>query len=179
MTDTPRPVHKERHPVHVTLRALREVGNLRHKQPFGLIRDAIRAAGVGHKDFRIVHFAVLGNHLHLIVEADDEKALGRGMQRLGIRIAKRVNGLLRRNFRKHEAQQGRRCPRGWRDPCSSGDWFNGWALGSQPQGKEPPPVARPETWLLKIGWQIYGPISPDEIPASDRTRARAVRPARS
>jgi hypothetical protein len=31
-------------------------------------------------DFRLAHYSIQGNHAHLIVEADDERALGRGMK---------------------------------------------------------------------------------------------------
>jgi putative transposase len=46
--------------------------------------------------FRLVKFSVLGNHLHLIVEADDSVALARGMQALGTRMAKALNRMLKR-----------------------------------------------------------------------------------
>jgi REP element-mobilizing transposase RayT len=188
----PREPHKTRHPVHVTLRVVREIGRLRAERPFELIKDAIRAAGVGRDDFRIVQFAVMSNHLHLIVEADDERALGRGMQRLNIRIARGLNRLFRRkgpvftdryhrhdlttpretrnalvyvlqNFRKHSAERGERCARGWQDPCSSAAWFDGWTTGPR-RPSEPRPVARSKTWLMQVGWRHHGLISPDEIP---------------
>jgi REP element-mobilizing transposase RayT len=188
--------HKLRHPVHVTLRVVQGVGNLRAEQPFGLIRDAIRVAGVGRADFRIVHFAVMSNHLHLIVEANDEHALGRGMQGLSIRIARGLNRIFRRkgtvftaryhrhdlkspretrnalayvlqNHRKHLAERGRRCARGWQDPCSSAAWFDGWTTG-QRRPTEPRLVALPETWLLQVGWKQFGLISPDEVPRCRR-----------
>jgi REP element-mobilizing transposase RayT len=44
----------------------------------------------------LVKFAVLGDHLHLIVEADDSVSLARGMQSLGTRLAKALNKLLER-----------------------------------------------------------------------------------
>ena len=37
---------------------------------------------------QLTHFAVLGNHLHLVVEAEDSGALARGMQGLGVRLAR-------------------------------------------------------------------------------------------
>lgn len=187
--------HQPNHPVHVTLRAVRKVGNLRAKKPFAVIREAIRAASSSRKDFRVVHFSVQRDHLHLIVEADDRHALGRGMQGLGIRIARRLNRLLHRkgrvfsdryhrhdlkgpretrncvayvllNFRKHEHQAGRRCPRNTIDLCSSSPWFKGWLRPPVPVelDDERSPVADPETWFLKIGWRKWGLISPNEIP---------------
>ena len=45
---------------------------------------------------RIIEFSVQGNHLHLIVEAENSDALSRGMQGLAIRIAKALNSLMER-----------------------------------------------------------------------------------
>jgi hypothetical protein len=41
----------------------------------------------------------MGNHVHLIVEASDERALATGMQSLGIRIAQSLNGMMERKGR--------------------------------------------------------------------------------
>ncbi|HEX6811235.1 MAG TPA: hypothetical protein VF384_06410, partial [Planctomycetota bacterium] len=60
---------------------------------------ALRAAFVKGKDrfgFRLCHYAVLNDHLHLIVEAADRATLRRGLQGLAIRIARALNRLWRR-----------------------------------------------------------------------------------
>ena len=44
----------------------------------------------------LTHYAVLNDHLHLLVEAADRAALSRGLQGLAIRIAKAMNKLWRR-----------------------------------------------------------------------------------
>ncbi|HEY1587345.1 MAG TPA: hypothetical protein VGH63_16730, partial [Polyangia bacterium] len=46
-----------------------------------------------------VHYAVMGNHVHLIVEANDRRALWRGMQGLGVRMARALNRVMRRSGR--------------------------------------------------------------------------------
>jgi hypothetical protein len=52
----------------------------RSADAFAIVRAAI---GRSHKPgVRIVHFSVLRNHVHLVVEADSRRALGRGMQGL-------------------------------------------------------------------------------------------------
>jgi len=43
-----------------------------------------------------VEFSVLRDHIHLIAEAQDERALARGMQGLSIRIAKALNRVMKR-----------------------------------------------------------------------------------
>src|SRR5262245_26679065 len=65
---TSRPEHKAAHPVHVTLRALFGVPSLR-EQAFPVVRDALKASSKSF--FRVVHFSVQSNHIHLIVEASD------------------------------------------------------------------------------------------------------------
>jgi len=46
--------------------------------------------------FRVVHYAVMGNHVHLLVEADDRRRLSLGMQGLGIRIARALQRVMGR-----------------------------------------------------------------------------------
>ena len=90
-----RPEHKARHPVHLTLRVQPGIGYLRAQRRAKVILDAIKAASRS-EDFQVVEYVILGNHLHLIAEADSAEALSRGMQRLEIRVAKRLNSLQNR-----------------------------------------------------------------------------------
>jgi putative transposase len=48
------------------------------------------------KRFRIVHFSVQWDHVHMVVEASDKRALSAGIRSVSIRIARYVNDLLRR-----------------------------------------------------------------------------------
>ena len=80
-----RPDHQACHPVHVTLRALAVVGCLRDCPVFNALFDALAAAS--NDAFRVAHFSVQGNHLHLIIEAHDRRTFSRGMQGLAIRTA--------------------------------------------------------------------------------------------
>jgi REP-associated tyrosine transposase len=79
--------------VHVNWRMRGHVWNLRSKRCFKPIEAALWAA-CDRFGMRITHFSVQGNHIHLIVEADDEDCLARGMQGLGVRIAKRLNKVM-------------------------------------------------------------------------------------
>jgi len=49
------------------------------------VRTAIQR-GKERAGFRVVHFSVQGDHVHLIVEADDNRSLSHGMQSLAVRI---------------------------------------------------------------------------------------------
>ena len=77
-------------PNHVTLRIVDGIPSLRRERTARVVRAAI-AAGGHRGDFRVVHFNVLGNHLHLLVEANGAEALARGMQGLNVRVARRLN----------------------------------------------------------------------------------------
>ena len=57
------------HPVHVTLRVAEHVWNLRSERSYRIIDAALRAAR-RRPEFRVVHFSIQGNHVHLIVEAN-------------------------------------------------------------------------------------------------------------
>ncbi len=85
-------------PVHVTIRMAKNVYNLRSQRAFTALKRAFTGAAIRF-DTRIVHFSVQGNHIHLIVESPDEVSLSRAMKGLGVRIARRLNGMMRRTGR--------------------------------------------------------------------------------
>ena len=123
-----------------------------------LVREVERtfARGCERAGFRIVHYTIQSNHVHVIVEAENRDALGRGMKSLGARLARAVNRVFRRsgpvlcdryhlhvlrtprearnalryvllNARRHAAKAGRALARAFAiDPASSGRWFDGW-----------------------------------------------------
>jgi REP element-mobilizing transposase RayT len=190
VTHTRRPPLRRDHPVHVTLRIAAGLPRLRRKRAFKAIRDAIRNAQKSF--FQVVEFSVQDNHLHLLVEANDRRQLGRGMQGLKIRMAKALNRLWQRkgtvfgdryharilrtplevkralsyvlnNARRHAWQHGKRVlPRYWIDPYSSADQFPGW---HECFAESPDGVTRePRTWLLRVGWRRRGLLRLAEIP---------------
>jgi hypothetical protein len=58
---------------------------------------AIRGATLRDPErFRIVHFSVQWDHVHLVVEASDKRALLSGIRSVAIRVARYVNDLVRR-----------------------------------------------------------------------------------
>jgi REP element-mobilizing transposase RayT len=199
-----RPWHDQNHPVHVTLRVRRGILNLRGLRLARTITDGLRRAAQSGEarpatrrlTFRVVHYSIQPNHLHLIVEATSKIALARGMQGLASGLARRVNRKLHRrgslfgdryhahtlasptevrnaivyvvkNYEKHP------------DPIPD--------LGTEPQrGIDPcssarwfpgwvqpaeptalaPPVAAPHTWLLRVGWKRNGLVERHERPSS-------------
>jgi REP element-mobilizing transposase RayT len=177
-----RPALASRHPVHVTLRFATGLESLRRRRTHRIVRDALVAGGVRF-GARIVHFAVMSNHIHLVCEAEDERALTRAIKGLGVRIARGLNALWVRSGRViadryhahvlktplevrralqyvlHNARQHGIWFAG-PDPCSSGAWFDGWDSSIEPAeacGTSPLPRAR--TWLLNVGWRRHGTIA--------------------
>jgi hypothetical protein len=185
-----RPAHQAAHPVHATLRALDVVGSLRDCPALIALEAALVAAS--SDAFRIVHYSIQHNHLHLIVEAHDRVARIRGLQGLAIRCAKAINRALERKGQvwadRYHARE-LRTPRevrnalvyvlhNWKktvpgaerlDSCATGFWFDGWkgprALWSL--SPHPSPVRAARTWLLTTGWRRHGLIGFDERPRGD------------
>src|SRR5207244_11066046 len=79
-----RPFFDKAAAVHVTLLVEDDVWNLRSGRSFRRIEQCL-ADALGRFGLRVVQFSIMGNHLHLIVEADSSGALTRGMQGLNIR----------------------------------------------------------------------------------------------
>jgi REP element-mobilizing transposase RayT len=158
--------------VHVTLRVATHVWNLRSRRCFrvieGCFADARERFGL-----RVIEFSVMGNHLHLLVEADTNVALSRGMQGLGVRIARGLNRLMGRRgtvFADHHHARVLGSPselvnaiayvlgnaahhygtEGVDELCSS-------TYDSERRARV---LSRPRTWLLKTGWRRARPIPP-------------------
>ena len=162
---------------------------MRKKDVFEVIRKAFEAA-CERPGFRLVEFSVQSNHLHLIVEADNEKELSRGMQGLLIRVAKALNRFWGRKgklfgdryharilryarqvrnvlaYVLHNASHHAGRALGALDLYTSGWWFDGWKNTLRITGLErvARPVADAKTWLLRKGWRKHGLIELSELP---------------
>jgi len=95
-----RPELTENEALLVTLKVKRGLPNLRSGGRFRAVRGALRdfrkldfEEEGAVEGFRLVHFAVLGDHIHLVVEADSKVALSRGMQKLTMSMSRRLNAL--------------------------------------------------------------------------------------
>lgn len=103
-----RPVHKGRHPVHVTLRVKHGLPSLRQQVIHGLIKLIVREQRVREygSDFQIGQFTIQSNHVHFVVEAADgptqdpksrkKNPLWSGVSGFKISFARRLNKLLGR-----------------------------------------------------------------------------------
>jgi putative transposase len=178
----------------VTSRLCAGLPRLRADAEFAALRRAF-TAGADRFGLRLVQFSVQQDHLHFLVEIEDERALSGGMKGLLVRAARSVNRLWGRhgavfadryharplhsprevraalvyvlqNARKHGAAFGET------DSFSSAAWFDGWEHPPRPGdtslsiGRAPVVAAR--TWLLRAGWQRQGLIFLSERPAPAR-----------
>lgn len=151
-----RPKVARRFPSHVTLRVREGIPSLRSKRFLREFRRSLRQASE-RGNFRVVHYSMQRNHVHLLVEAAGKHALGCGMRSISARFARAVNRVFGRsgpvlfgryhlrilrtplevhralryvllNSRRHYFQRtGRRPPLVQLDEASSARWFSGWA----------------------------------------------------
>ncbi len=159
--------------MHVTLRVCDDVWNLRSQRCFNVLRHVLER-GCGKFGVRVIHFSVQGNHIHPIVEAVDEDALGCAMKGLLVSMARALNKVMKRkgrvfadryhahvlsspieaanairyvldNWKHHARRDGRPVPIGV-DPWCSTAWSR---VG-------PPLVQEPQWWMLILGAERYG-----------------------
>ncbi|MEA2753379.1 MAG: REP-associated tyrosine transposase [Myxococcales bacterium] len=175
-----RPAHHYDNPVHVTMRRAKGLPSFRVERLHNLLREAIRATR--RDGFRIVHYSIQNDHLHMLVEADDALRLTNGMKSFAVRVAMLVNHrvMARRrgkvwgdSYHRRELttpSEVRSClvyvlnnhlkhgewQVGLIDPCSSAPWFHGWMHRREPVPPEPDAGQRAWTWLLAKGWSTVG-----------------------
>ena len=180
-------------PVHVTLRVRPDVPSLRGG---AFVREFRRSLAEAKErgDFRVAHYALQHDRLHLIVEAQGMQALANGMKSIGSRLARAMNRTCGRSgpvldgrYHHHllrtpqEVRQtlayvllaGRReASRAHPlDPASSARWFDGFRPEVEsrfPAARGDPEVAPAHTWLLKTGWRRHGLVDPTEAPRVDK-----------
>ena len=93
-----RPEVSAKTPLHVTLTTVPEVGRLRTPTIRKTVQRALNCSVGWSRQrgrMRICHLSIQGNHIHLLVEAENKQALSRGMQGFKISCAKQINALLR------------------------------------------------------------------------------------
>ena len=152
-------IFNELTPAHVTLRVVKGLSNLRQRSLVMEVRKTF-AQGCERGDFRLVEYSIQHNHLHMIVEAESQDTLSRGMKSIAARFALAVNRVFKRtgkviagryhvqlltsptqvrnalryvllNIRKHFKQRNGHSPPVKIDEASSGSQFDGWHTSSE------------------------------------------------
>ncbi|MGZ5967952.1 MAG: transposase [Polyangiales bacterium] len=190
------------HPHHVTVRMRRGTWNLRSQRCYRPLLEAFRRVRKTRRGFRVTHFSVQGNHVHLIVEAGDRAAMSNGMRALLISVARRLNRVMRasgsrfqdryhesilatasavrrclryvlENHARHMAKIGKRAPAV--DPFSSAPWFDGYRREvGIPRATGDPPVSAARSLLLTTAWRRLGLLLTNELDGyrDDRQQTR-------
>ncbi len=164
--------------------------NLRSQLCYRVIEKAFRAWRE-RDGFRLVHFSVMGNHLHLVAEAKNRRALSRAMQGIAIRIAKGLNAIMGRrgsvfahryynrvlhtarevrnvlayvlnNARRHRLKKDLK--KSWIDEYSSAHAFDGWLGEVQSRARGSPPIAVGKSLVMQTWRLAGGAIPPDFVP---------------
>jgi REP element-mobilizing transposase RayT len=177
-------------PAHVTVRVRPGLPSLRRGAFVQELRASLRR-GCERGDFRVLHYSVQADHVHLLVESAGKRALACGMKSIGARLARAIHRadalrgpvldgryhlrVLRTprevrnaiayvllNVRHHLVKRGGTPSRHVLDAASSARWFDGWAARATPRPTPAgaPEVARPHTWLARVGWRRHGLIDP-------------------
>ena len=145
----------------VTAKCARRLPRLRTPVAGYLIEGVVRKAQ--RADFRIVAYTIQSDHVHLLVEADDDAAYSSGMRGLMRRLVHGLNGLWKRKgcvfperFHDRVLRSLRQVRNALRyvlnnhlkhghgvavrggvvvgDPYSSARWFDGWREGAKARG---------------------------------------------
>lgn len=196
LTTRPNVSHRKREAfrcaaTHVTVRIRRELPSLRNPRARARILQALHEFK-DRFECRIVEFSILSNHMHLIVEAQNERELAKAMKGFLVRVAKALNKLwkrkgsifadryhvriirssmsavfqLRRLIRyvlQNARKHGIQLPSDRPDPYSSGPWFESW-VGHYGEtfSDEPCPVQSP--WFMELRCARRGTLELDERP---------------
>jgi len=191
-----------REPGLVTIRVRRDVPSLRTVRLVREVEHSLRAISK-RADFRVVHYSLQHDHVHLLVESESVAALSNGMKSLAARLARAVNRVFDRrgavldgryhhralgtprevraalaytllNARKHAGQRAPVAP-------SSDTWVDPASSGRWFEGwarcpappADRPAVARAQTWLLRAGWRRHGLIRSNEVPGGKKRHGRS------
>jgi REP element-mobilizing transposase RayT len=164
--------------VHVTVGVREDVPSLRSARLVHEVKHSL-ANACERGEFRVSHYSLQRDHVHMIVEARGKQALARGMKSVGARLARAVNRVFSRsgpvldgrfhhrvlrtprevrnalayvllNARRHFAKaRAGRRPPVRLDVASSGRWFDGWK----------------RAWLARLGAEAPGPGACEVAPA--------------
>ncbi len=162
-----RPEVRPSQPQLVTIRIRRGVVSLRKSKCFAAIKRAFKLARE-RLGMRLCHFAVLGNHIHYLVEAENRVALARAITALGIRIARALNRLMNR---KGQVIADRYHVHALETPTEVRNAVEYLRLNAKKHGltttalpdlysswANQDVVAQPHSWLLRHGLERAGPL---------------------
>ncbi len=178
-----RPQLHKKEVLHLTLKLRRGLQSLRRGKTFEAITRSFHKYSL-REGFRLVHFSVQHDHLHLIAEADSKAGLTQAMQRLMVSLARQLNFVWQkmsgkwtgRVFKERYHQHVIRNPKevraallsvlrnalehgeihwGEQDRYSSARYFDGFSK-AKPQAPPDKLIVKATAWLLTKGWRKSG-----------------------
>lgn len=75
--------------LHLTVKIEKSKANLKNKNVLAILKKAIFNAR--RQGLKVIHYSLEYDHIHLIIEADNNRTLGKGMQAFGVTLAKAIN----------------------------------------------------------------------------------------
>ena len=160
----------------MTVRVRQEVWNLRTHRCFRALRRAFER-GCERFGYRVVHFSVQRNHIHLIVEAPDAEALWRAMKGLEVRMARALNRVMQRRGQVFADRYHAHLLRGPREAARAIRYvLENWRVYARRDGEQlpagvdpwcsigfrehwPPLVREAQWWMLRVGAERGGAMA--------------------
>jgi REP element-mobilizing transposase RayT len=168
--------------MHMTVLRRDGLPSFRQQRVLSLVHELMRKKN--DDSFQIVHYSIQSNHIHLISEARDRRAVTRKMQGFMVAFAKRLNAMLNRvgkvwadryfardvvgsremknvlayvflNAKKHRAMHE---DLRMFDLFSSAVRFDGWEDRFLAFGFDDWPKPKPRTRMLRTWWRNHGPL---------------------
>lgn len=84
-----RPKIKKPTSLHLTIKVRENKADIQNKKILRALHHAIKRARF--KKLKVIHYTLEYNHIHLLVECDNNSILHQGMQALGISLSKAIN----------------------------------------------------------------------------------------
>jgi REP element-mobilizing transposase RayT len=88
---TERPLITKPTSLHLTVKILRTKANLKKKMVLSILKRSIMNAR--KMGLRVIHYSLEYDHVHLLIEAENNFILGKGMQSFGVTFSKALNRL--------------------------------------------------------------------------------------
>ncbi|MGZ3789032.1 MAG: transposase [Bacteriovorax sp.] len=84
-----RPFLKKPSSLHLTVKIKKNRADMKNKSVLGLLKRAIKNAR--RQGLKVIHYSLEYDHVHLLIEADNNYILGKGMQAFGVTLSKAIN----------------------------------------------------------------------------------------
>ncbi|MGZ3788931.1 MAG: transposase [Bacteriovorax sp.] len=90
---TRRPFLKKPSSLHLTVKIKKNKADLKNKSVLGILKRAILNAR--RQGLKVIHYSLEYDHVHLLIEAENNHILGKGMQAFGVTLSKAINRMRR------------------------------------------------------------------------------------